>query len=226
MKYRKTITVVCLILIPILAAGLYFTEVPTHISLEKAFRQAERAAMVGPSQIIATIQNEKYNHDLIAASTDYGAMIYTRGNLAYRKIGDTPVVMTGIDFSSSVIGVTKMPVFLFHKCEGAAAAKLELNVPNIHQEKAGFTYLLESETAYDGLFRFTLSIPHGDFDGMDERSGLDDLFLLCCGNGHSLFHTVSATAWLYDSAGKLLETHEITIRDIEGESQAERNDLS
>ena len=133
--------------------------------------------------------------------------------------------MTGTDFSSSVIGVTQMPVFLFHKCEGATAAKLELNVPNIHQEKDGFTYLLESETTYDGLFRFTLRIPQGGLDRIDEYNALDHFFYLCCGNGHSLFHTVSATAWLYDSDGNLLETHEITIRDIAGESQAERNDL-
>jgi len=226
MRYRKTVTVICLLLIPVLAAGLYFTKVPTHTSLEKAFRQAERAAMVGPGRIITTIEDEKYHHDLIAASTDYGAMIYTQRQLSYRKMGDTPVIMTGNCFSSSAISVTQMPVFLFHRCQGAAAAKLELNVPNVHlfhQKESSFTYLLESETTYDGLFRFTLRIGGEDANKLDERNGLWELYRLCCGNGHSLFHTVSATAWLYDSAGNLLETHEITIRDFEGEAQAEQN---
>ena len=228
MKYRKLKTILALILIPFLILGLEYAYKTPPVSLEKAFRQAENAAMVGPGRIITTIEDEKYHHDLIAASTDYGAMIYTQRQLSYRKMGDTPVIMTGNCFSSSAISVTQMPVFLFHRCQGAAAAKLELNVPNahlFHQKESSFTYLLESETTYDGLFRFTLRIGGEDANKLDERNGLWELYRLCCGT-HSLFDTVSATAWLYDSAGNLLETHEITIRDFKGESQAERNDLS
>lgn len=225
MKHRKLKTILCLILIPILAAGLYFTKVSTYTSLEKSFRQAERAAMVGPGEILANIPESNYNHDLIAARTQYGVMIYTGNWLGYRKMGDAPVVMAGNMRSPGQLDASFLPVFLFHKCEKAVAAKLELTIPASRQEDPELTYLLESETTYDGLFRFTIRIPNGGFDAMDERNALDNFYQHCNGYRGSLTKAIPATAWFYDSAGTLLETHEIAIRTNAGEAHAERNDL-
>ena len=117
-----------------------------------------------------------------------------------------------------------MPVFLFHKCQSAVTAKLEMTVHS-RDEKFVKTYLLESETAYDGMFRFTIRVPNGP-ETNEERSVLGyfhDYFFLFQNN--SLTETVPATARFYDNMGNLLETHAITIRTVAGEAHAERNEL-
>ena len=226
MKYRKLITVVCLLLAPVFAIADYYTKIPTHTSLEKSFRQAERANMVGPSQIVTTIRDKKNHYDLIAARTDYGVLVYTRSALAYRKFGDTPVIMAGHTYSISATGDTKMPVFLFHKSTEAASARLELRIPDIYKENPDYVYLLDSEEAYDGLFRFTIRIPNGSLDATNERNALSSFYHLCCGHSNSLVHAVPATVWLYDAQGNLLETREITVQTPAKEAHAERDDLS
>lgn len=217
MKFRKLKTILCLILIPVLAAGIYFLKVPGPLSLERAFRRAEKAAMVGPGQIIATIADGEKRPYLIAARSQHGVMLYRSNNLIYRKTGEAPVIMAD---TLDRISPSAMPVFLFHNCEGAVTAKLEFTVQYEGFEK---TYHLESEAAYDGLFQFSITVSGPVLDN-PERQALDDFYDRCCGYGRSPSMEVPATIRFYDSADNLLQTQETAIRSFAGEADAEKRD--
>ena len=160
MKHRKLKTCLLIACIPVLVLVFYALLDFKPMPFIARYRLAEKAAMVGPGEIlgISTIdlspgmKNTAYK--LLAARTEHGVIVYD-GSLMYRKdLGEDVILVAG--GGSSYYG---MPLVLFDKYPQAVYAKLELEVN--HAICAGDEYIgnvieMEAQREERGYFIFLL----------------------------------------------------------------------
>lgn len=194
---RKTrISINILMILLLLTAGYFLLGCPAFTP-EQQFRRLEQANLMGPSEIIDTIDltNGEYDHIIVADDGD-AAIVYgyndddfrwTWGKLHYReKTGDITVFpapnQSHTSFRQQVID---LPILVFHDYPTADRAELDLTLGEplgIQQTQweqgeevtIGYfekTYHLEAQRETAGYFRFNI---HAELDGeFVTRNGIE-----------------------------------------------------
>ena len=199
MKHRKLKTCLLLICIPVLLLVFYGLLDFKPMAFTAKYRLAEKAAMVGPGEILGVstidlsprMKNTAYK--LLAARTEHGVIVYD-GNLVYRKdLGEDVILLAG--GRSSSYG---MPLVLFDKYPQAVRATLALEVT--HDICAGDPYIgwiveMEAQREENGYFVFYLK----PGEGVD----MIDLSRFCAGED-DYSDPVPALLRLFDGEGNLI----------------------
>lgn len=162
---------------------------------EQKFRRMEKAELVGPSQILHTMDLEGlgYQH-LVAADDGEGVILFgyrndhwDPGDLFYREKKGPITVLAAPNYDRPLhyADVINLPVFVFHDYTNAVRAELELEFGegveyaqvNWQQEDVAIsttyekTWHLESDENHSGVFVFNI---HVEPDGkLDEQYGIE-----------------------------------------------------
>lgn len=180
---------------------------------EMAFRRKEKQNLIGPAEIIATLDfpHGSYDHILIGES-DFGYTFFEchdngrwdQGDMTYvpRKEGAT-LYCTYHMYGSAEYSADWLPIFAFADHHAAVRAKLTLTTT---QNGETVNYPLEAQRSHDGFFLFSLKT-------MELRA--QDFWLIqqTIANQYReyvLDGTAQATLELYDANGELLETYQFT----------------
>lgn len=151
----------CLLLIYIFLGSPPFT-------VRQAFRRAEKAEMVGPSEILAHIRPDgtPYSH-LILADDEDGVVLFTYSRwdsavtelLYIEKTGDLTIAAAPDQTFYPKENRASVPIVLFHEGSRAVRAELELTLSADYEGEAHQkTYYLQSEQAFDGCFLFRIEV--------------------------------------------------------------------
>ncbi|MBQ7801123.1 MAG: hypothetical protein IJ375_02225 [Oscillospiraceae bacterium] len=136
-------------------------------TLEQNFRRAEKANLVGPSEILAVYEpaGSDYEHLLVADDGSavifylHSGSLYSSDALYYReKTGDLTVLAApGIGYFPSDKYVLDLPIFVFDNYPKAVRAELEFTlsetVNDVYYER---TFQLESDREEAGWFHFNI----------------------------------------------------------------------
>ncbi len=128
-----------LICIVILCFAFYYLTGAPVLTMEQAFRRAEKANFVGPSEILynSAVEANEYNH-MIVAETDTGVITYVRDDTQksvwddfyyFPKTGEITVVAAPIRATRAVFGIAiEEPIFVIDEYPAAVRAELELYI--------------------------------------------------------------------------------------------------
>lgn len=231
-RRRPLWTFLCLFGIALLLAASYIAIGSPTLTFEQEFRRAEKANLVGPSQIVDVLDGTYGEFDkMIVGETEYGVcffggktmtvyrnsnrgkeeMVYT---FSYReKTGDI-TVLAAPNHGGAFWGEhgISLPVYVFDCYPAAVRAELELTVTGsdvrtVNDETVitDFTesFAAEAVRTEDGFFRFLL-------DSRDICSAYA-LCLLSDLSGNGMYYTnkhidsvVPGTVRLYDENSKLI----------------------
>lgn len=243
-KFRICFNLLAMALLGLVIYILLDCPAPTP---EIRFRRAEKANLVGPSQILEIIETEDGNYDyLIVADDGQGIIFYSYndyrtgwGDLVYRNKTGPITVLAAPDLVSlgSLEYEFDLPVFLFHDHPGAVRAELELTLGEaLGMEDFEKTYHLEARQEIEGYFRFNLHTESEDWyvdeNGIDHGTPLgtegDALFLfswMMTDYPTYPMEYIPATVRLYDESNDLIIEQDLTIRSASGELNAQREEL-
>ena len=209
------------------------------------FRRLEKAYLVGPSEIITTIEltNNEFDRMIVADDGD-GLITYCcdvpgyrwdSGLFVYREKteGMNLLAMPSYHFGT-FDAYLDLPIVLLHDEPKAVRAELELTLGKgfdiqetvtdasgtVIRQDFEKTYYLESETAGSGFFIFMLHA-RTDYGQMleDTTEGfvLKRFARMFAENGKYLHEYVPATVRLYDRVGNLITEETITVRSRAGQ---------
>ncbi|MBQ7801120.1 MAG: hypothetical protein IJ375_02210 [Oscillospiraceae bacterium] len=164
-------------LILLVAVTFYVSIGAPTLTEELAFRRAEKAELIGPSDILFNedVKNYDYQH-LILAETDYGVITYVSDetwspDLCYtEKTGDITVVAAPKGpFNWGYFNFeVRLPVFVVDDVPEAIRAELELHIEgtyviHLNGEKLEIPldhhYSLKADREAEHFFRFQLELP-------------------------------------------------------------------
>lgn len=196
------------------------------LTVRGAFRRAQKAALTGPSVILAQMEPRNYPYDaLIAARDEDGVVLFAcdrkdpgRTELVYREEPGPVTILaapgdTLLQFETKAV----IPVVLFHERDDAFRAEAELTLQSDQFEK---TYLLSAEREQDGCFCFLLTAQNAASLG-EEGIALQLLQEVCSNSmAGNLDVEIPATVRLYDRAGALILKESCTIRSAAAQAQA------
>lgn len=232
----------------LLLAVFYATIGAPTLTKEQAFRRAERANLVGPSNILFNEKVENYPFGtLIMAETEEGVITWvddrTYGFNYHKKTGDITVVSAPkywFNFGSSDFA-SSLPVFVLHEYPEADNAWLILNIEGTYthnlngerlDEVLNHSPRLWSNQGGNGFFYFTLDVPYrGEGSYRDDASGLaDDGYALdaLSQTFTNLWNTtrpqsnvsITAIVRLYDENDTLLVERELVLRTMPADTAA------
>lgn len=205
----------CILLIYIFLGSPSFT-------VRQAFRRAEKAELVGPSEILAHIRPDgtPYNHLILADDGD-GVILYAYDRwdpaatelLYIEKAGDLTIAAAPDDTFYPKENRAVIPIVLFHEGTRAVRAELELTLTADYEgETHQKTYQLQSEQTFDGCFLFSIEVHSQMPLGAEGQL----LFTLQTVTGNSMADTrdtvIPATVRLYDQDDDLIREETIQIR--------------
>ena len=234
---RPVRTIGNLVLAVALAALFYISiGCPTY-SFEREFRRAEKAHLVGRSEIVDTVTDYQEYDKMIVGETEHGICFfgvfdvtvgYSNGRnqyvpyytfTYYEKTEDVTVAVAPC-FSSiwSMYGAS-LPIYLFDTHPEAVRAEIRTTVSgeetyhsNDKKHTISFkeTFTAEAERSGDGYFRFTLQ-------SQDENGSRALGLLSSVASGESLASDerdtiIPFTVRLYDASGEMILEKELTIR--------------
>lgn len=237
---------VCTALVILLAAAYYIALGCPTLTFEQEFRRAEKAHLVGPSQIVDRLDGTYRQFDkMIVGETESGVcffgQFYSTSNdpssgVMYQfgyveKTGDITVAaapnFTGFFWQHSGIS---LPVYVFTDEAGAARAEIDVDVTGLRTYSVDGKEITRGYEAHfsaeayrneHGVFRFFL-------DSSDEDGGYALYIFSNLANGSKemnqeaqLNTVIPVTVRLYDSGGALLIEKELTVRSLAGEARAE-----
>ena len=249
-RFRKSIPRKCRIAMNLAAAAvllmfIYICFGCPAFTLEQQFRREEKAYLVGPSEIITTIEltNNEFDRMIVADDGD-GLITYCcdvpsyrwdSGLFVYREKaeGMNLLAMPSYHFGT-FDAYLDLPIVLLHDEPKAARAELELTLGKgfdiqetvtdasgtVIRQDFEKTYCLESETAGTGFFIFML---HAGTDSGQMLEDTTEGFVLkrfarmFAESGMYLYEYVPATVRLYDRAGNLITEETITVRSRAGQ---------
>ena len=189
-------------------------------SVRNAFRRAEKANLVGPSEILAQIRTKDTpDQHLVLAADDDSVTLFTfsrsnGGELVYiEKETDLTIAAAPDNTFYPLESAAVIPVVLFDNDPRAVRAEVDLALSaeweGVSYEK---TYTLSADRTHDGCFIFTLQSSSNSILG-GEGMLLQTLLQV---TGNSMADTadlrIPATVRLYDEADNLLTEETITIR--------------
>lgn len=239
---RSFRAVLNILLILLLLAAFYTSIGAPPLSAEHAFRRAEKANLVGPSNILFNENVENYPYgNLIVAETEWGVITWvddaTYGFNYHEKAGDITVVSAPkywFDWGSADFAAS-LPVFVLHDYPEAEYAWLLLDIEGTYthhtngellDEPLNHTPSLYSNRGGDGFFCFTLDVPdRGEGSYRDDAGGLADdgyaMDILAQTFTNTWNNTspqsnasITATVLLYDKNGSLIAERELVLRTM------------
>ena len=188
-------------------------------SVQNAFRRAEKANLVGASEILAQVRTDgtPYTH-LVLAADDNSVTLYAHsrrgGELVYiPKEGSFTIAAAPDSTFYPLESAAVIPVVLFDNDPRAIRAEVDLALSaeweGVSYEK---TYPLSADRTHDGCFIFTLQSSSNSILGGEGM--LLQTLLQVTGNSmaDTAGKTIPATVRLYDSADHLLAEETIQIR--------------
>ena len=212
-KFRAGINLlatVCLIF------GLYFLMECPAFTHEQKFRRMEKAELVGPSQILASLDQKAlgYNHLILAETADAVILFqssddpWEQGKLTYReKTGSiTIVTVPNMGYGLYDEQVIDLPVFVLHDHPGAVRAELDLEFgkglefyTEVNWSYGDYaqtttyekTWYLESTQEMGGLFRF-------DIHAEPEGETIQDQY-------HEVWHPLTSEGQALETFSHLME---------------------
>lgn len=212
---------ILLILIAILL--FYYSSGCPPLNTEMAFRQAERAQLLGPSQIVgyedlsywfgydkAIVAQSEYGYSLFEYHVADDDSIFGSGSLTYHPKGEQITLFTSDKMHPHVyMDDLYMPVFLFCENPNAVTAELDLYTHDIFYtgEILECTYSAQAQRSQGSYFLFKV-----DVSGTVDLSSITFLqYSLNDISGGYYSLSGSATVRLYDADGALLETHVLEL---------------
>lgn len=216
-----------ILLAAVLFTLFYFFIGSPSMSPEQAYRRDAARNLVGPGEILGILNvdmNGGYNR-LLLAETEEGIIQYCyrhenlgffrgntfssyEGDLIYReKQGDVSIMAaTGLHYSYGPDPLT-LPLILFDECPKAVRAEIELNLTgetsyttgDFDSDTYGFSYRLNAQREYGGLFVFELTTQGTDAENL-AVSRVSDLYA----QGISGGARVPVTVCLYDHREQLI----------------------
>lgn len=205
----------CLLLIYIFLGSPPFTA-------RQAFRRAEKAELVGPSQILSHVRPEgtPYRH-LILADDEDGVILFAYDRwdpdatelLYIEKTGDLTIAAAPDDTFYPKENRAVIPIVLFHEGSRAVRAELDLTLSAHYEgEEHQKTYYLQSQQTFDGCFLFSIDVHSQTPLGAEGQL----LFTLQTVTGNSMADTrdnvIPAVVRLYDQEDDLIREETILIR--------------
>ena len=249
-RFWKNIPRKCRIALNLAAAAvlLMFTYICfgcPAFTLEQQFRREEKAYLLGPSEIITTIELTDNEFDRMIVADDGDGLItyccdvpgfrWDGGLFVYREKaeGMNLLAMPSYHFGT-FDAYLDLPMVLLHDEPKAIRAELELTLGKgfdiqetvkaddgtITRQDFEKTYYLESETAGTGCFIFML---HAGTDSGQMLEDTTEGFVLkrfarmFAESGMYLHEYVPATVRLYDRLGNLITEETITVRSRAGD---------
>lgn len=225
-----------------IAAVFYVSIGSPAFSAEHAFRRAERANFVGPSEILFNEETENYLYDhLILAETEQGVITYATdenksASFNYFKKTGAITVVSAPKYYPFYWGLDNLqislPVFVVDDYPEAVYAELEICVKGVQKynlngesytEILDQSFTAESHREKEGYFRFSLDLPFIyplDKDGnrLDVRHGPDgfalDILAYCFTNAamRDFDADIFAAVRLYAADGTLLTEQAQTLQ--------------
>ncbi len=214
----------------LLIAGLLlliYTFLGAPASFAREYRRAEQAHLVGPGEILGVIPLEgdlgSYRQ-LQIAETEEGVILYAFDHPAYNppklvyrpKTGDMTMVCAPYpNESREEQTVADLPVLLFHQVEGAASARMKLQLTAGYRgETFHKAYQLKAQESLPGCFVFRINTRNPFGLGL-EGTALQRLALLS--GYHSGTYSdmvIPALVWIYDENGQLLEERTVELTSV------------
>lgn len=199
-------------------------------TVSTAFRRAEKAQLVGPSEILAQLNPEgtAYDHLVLASTGDSVTLFgYDRWDprlttLVYReKTGPITVAAAPGDTHFWAEPKASIPVFVFDSHPDALRAELDITLSATYEgEYFEKTYCLTAARESSGYFAFTLEAANIRNLGAEGRA----IYILqnICSNSmaDTLDVAIPATVRLYDSQGSLLLEENLTIRSTAAQARS------
>lgn len=227
-KYR--LPILWLVLAAVLLALYTFSGSPT-VSIEQRFRRAEKAHLVGPAEILGSVELEtdipSYQNMLIADDGEgilffcynYAADLYhfDQTELIYReKTGDVTVLSAPFpNESREHTNVASLPVFVFDNYPEAVRAELDLTLSVTYKGKLfEKEYHLKAKRTQPRYFQFTLGCINPS--GLGAEGYALQIFTLLSGYGGRAIPNTSipATVRLYDAQDKLISEESLEITSV------------
>ena len=203
---------------------LYVTIGCPPFSVRDAYRRAEKANLVGPSDILAQIspENTPYDH-LVLASDETSVTLFsysrkTGGELVYlKKDGNLTLAAAPDNTFYPLESKAVIPVVLFDNVPNAQRAEVELSLSTMWQDVPyQKTYILSAERTKPGCFLFTIEARGTPTLG-GEGMLLQTLLQV---TGNSMADTVNlsipALVRLYDETNTLMTATHLTIQSAAG----------
>lgn len=194
-----------------------------------AFRRAEKAQLVGPSEILAQLKpsGTEYDHLVLADTHDSVTLFaYDRWNsrlttlVYHEKTG--PITVTAAPGSTHFWAASSasVPVFIFDSYPDAVRAELDLTLSASYGgEDFEKTYYLTAEREADGYFAFTLKARNAPTLGAEGKA----IYILqtICSNSmaDTLDVSIPATVRLYDAQDTLIAEETLTIRSAAAQAR-------
>lgn len=243
-KFRIVLNLLAMVLLGLV---IYVLLGSPALTPEMRLRRAEKANLVGPSQILEIVETEGGNYDyLIVADDGQGIILYSyndyrtgSGDLVYRNKTGPITVLAAPDlfFGGPREYAVDLPVFLFHDYPRAVRAELELTLgEGLDMGDFEKSYLLEAHREIEGYFRFNLHAESEDWyvdeSGIDRGTplgiegdalGLFSWMMTDYPNYSNAY--IPATVRLYDESNTLIIEQDLTIRSAGGELYAQREEL-
>ena len=189
------------------------------LNTEMVFRRAERAHMVGPSQILAEFSNgRQFPRSVIVAETEDSHILYTvqRQEYGYRRFYTNPKegqidnytfrtypkTEAPVLYNTSMSNASPIQLVLFDQSPNAVRAELTAKLTYTYRERVHIMDIqAESLREYDSFFLFSLQKPQDSSEqwyyAMRQLVQTDD-------------EKPELTLRLYDEEGNLIATHSFT----------------
>ncbi len=162
-------SLLCLVLTVTAWLVLYRIWEGPSLTAKAALRRQEREELLGPTQIVDTIQfSVAADTYMIVGKSDYGYTTFSwwkntwdNGNLHYfAKTGDITLFCPGNAYYLGVNGRREMPIFVFTELPGARSAVLELRFT---YEGVTESFRMEAQLQPNGYFLLLLTEQELDY---------------------------------------------------------------
>ena len=223
-KLPRTVRSSLYILLSLAALAAIYTFLGAPASAETQFRRAERAHMVGPGEILGTVDLEAElgsYRKMLLAETEEGVILYCYDHPAYQdteliyreKTGSVTLLCAPYPDGSREYQVNpRVPVVLFDRYPDAVRAELDLTLSTLYMgQPFEKTYCLSSPRENSGYFLFYI-VTHSP-QGLGLQGIALQRFAMISGYRDPDM-TASATVRLYDAAGTLIAREDTQVRSI------------
>ena len=249
---RQVRTGINILIILYLLLTLYVSIGSPVFTLEQRFRRAEKAHLVGPSEIVDQTQWGLYSQftDMLVAETEHGVMFYGYWDQDYplddyevfsyrEKTGKlTFLAPPSLGFSWAFDGFGRtVPLYLFAdypeavRAEASVHVKGTCQVDNDTYDQFDMRFEVSADRFADGVFRFLLELESGQPLKLAAAQMLTEISTTM--ESWPYANTIAfqrepradVTIRLYDEHDDLILEEEIVLRTVSGQAQAKRGDL-
>lgn len=212
-------------LLAILVAGVYYIALGCPATFRQEFRRAEKAHMVGPSQIVDQINERQYSEfdKMLVGETEHGICFFgkyiaNKENLKDRwtdyrfqyvqKTGD--VTFAAAPHFAGYWGLYSLPIYVFTEADSATRCTISIHSTGTQGlDPFDETFQAEAERHPNGFFRFILT---GSED--EQRLAMTNLSTLCMDGAQFDGNHAQIQIKLFDANGNELLTKDLHLGSV------------